>query len=446
MLGQEAIIRILRQFIITGRGRSQSYLFAGQWGGGKTTLARILARALLCDHPTATGDPCDQCSSCKSILELGSSLDFTEVDAATSSGKDKIEKIKESLQYDSFTGRRRLYLMDEAHQLTKGALEGLLKPLEDTIPGTQEKRLICIFCTTEPEKMVPTIFSRCAPTFMVQPVAPEIIGKRLCHVCDQEGIAYDPEMLTILAEMTGCHIRDALKAIEGISMLGAINRENVGSYMQLDLNSSCLSILEVLGQDIAAVLTAAKQVLAKASAATCYEKLAELAMVVYQTHIGVGRPPVYLDEARVRELGARQGSNMLAFATRFASRPGRPNASMLFCDLGLLHHAQGQMLDRAAVVLPSPNPTVVASSAPAPAPVLRIVPTETVANVMPLVGKIHKMVAADGSPTGQGAAVRDISGGQSNGRESAGEISPKEFARFLGLFIQDRLRSTGGST
>lgn len=113
VLGQEATIKILRRFVATGKGRYQSYLFCGPWGSGKTTLGRILARALLCESPTPEGDPCNKCLSCRSLLELGSSHDFMEVDAATNSGKAEIEKILESIQYDSFSGRRRLFLFDE---------------------------------------------------------------------------------------------------------------------------------------------------------------------------------------------------------------------------------------------------------------------------------------------------------------------------------------------
>ena len=214
VLGQEATITILRRYIASGRGLHQSYLFAGAWGSGKTTLGRIMARSLMCQSPTVEGDPCDACPSCTSILETGASMDFVEVDAATNSGKADVQKITEEIQYSTYAGRRRIYLFDEAHQLSKDALDALLKPLEEVIPGTQEKRLVCIFCTTEPEKMKATIFSRCAPTFVIQPVAPPQIAKRLAWVCEQEGFEYDLDMLQIIAELTECHIRDALKAVD----------------------------------------------------------------------------------------------------------------------------------------------------------------------------------------------------------------------------------------
>ena len=113
VLGQANTIKILRRFVSTGVGLRQSYLFAGSFGGGKTTLGRILARALLCDAPTSEGDPCDKCESCLSLLQSGTSVDFVEVDAATKSGKADMEKVTEEIQYATFSGRRRIYLFDE---------------------------------------------------------------------------------------------------------------------------------------------------------------------------------------------------------------------------------------------------------------------------------------------------------------------------------------------
>lgn len=112
MLGQRGTVQILRQFVKTGAGFYQSYLFAGPFGSGKTTLGRILARALLCEAPVE-GEPCDACTSCRSILDNGSSDNFVEVDAATNSGKADVKRITEEIEYATFSGRRRLYLFDE---------------------------------------------------------------------------------------------------------------------------------------------------------------------------------------------------------------------------------------------------------------------------------------------------------------------------------------------
>ena len=223
VLGQRETITILKQYVSTGAGFHQSYLFAGPFGSGKTTLARVLARSLLCAAPVE-GEPCDRCTSCTSILDGGTSPDFFEIDAATNSGKESVRRIVDEIQYSTFSGKRKLYLLDESHRLSTDALDALLKPLEDNYPGTQDKLLVCIFCTTEPERMRNTILSRCAPAFVVRPVLPAQVGERLATVCEKEGIPYERPALDLIGEITECHIRDALKAVEGGVNVGRDHR------------------------------------------------------------------------------------------------------------------------------------------------------------------------------------------------------------------------------
>jgi len=338
VLGQGATTRILRSFIARGAGLRQSYLFAGPYGSGKTTLGRILVRSLLCESPTEQGDPCDQCHSCKTMLETGVTLDFVEVDAATNSGKAEIQKITDELQYSTISGKRRIYLFDEAHQLSREALDALLKPLEENVPGGGDKLLVCIFCTTEPEKMRETVLSRCAPPFIIQPVGPTKISERLAYVCEQESIEYEVESLKLIAEVTECHIRDCLKAVEGISMLGAVNHENVASFLHLDTHTAYLDILEGLGRDLPGTLEASKRAMEQGSPVTVYGKLAEVAMLAYQVHIGAMKTTSYWDFSRIKALGDSRQVALLGWVERFATRPARPTPAMLFCDLASLHH------------------------------------------------------------------------------------------------------------
>ena len=215
VLGQKGTIKTIQGFVKNGAGWKQSYLFAGPYGSGKTTLGRVLARALLCESPI-DGEPCDRCDSCVTLLE-GSSDAFVEVDAATNSGKNDIKQILEEINYASFSGRRKLYLFDEAHQLSPSALDALLKPMEENRPNSEEKRLVCIFATTEPEKMKATVLSRCAPAFIIHHVDSEEIADRLAFVCEQESISYNREALLLIADFSEGHIRDALKSIEGVA-------------------------------------------------------------------------------------------------------------------------------------------------------------------------------------------------------------------------------------
>lgn len=354
VLGQRETIQILKQYVASGAGFHQSYLFAGPFGSGKTTLARVLARSLLCSNPVE-GEPCDQCISCRSILDGGTSPDFFEIDAATNSGKDSVRKIVEEVQYSTFSGKRRLYLLDESHQLTKDALDALLKPLEDTVPGSQDKSLVCIFCTTEPERMRNTILSRCAPAFVIRPVAPEQVGERLAMVCEKEGIPYERPALDLIGEITECHIRDALKAVEGVSMMGGVTVTNVAKYLHLDYSSTVLEILSTLKTDLATSISKAAELLKTMSPITAYEKLAEMSMLAYRASLGPVVVPTYLDRDAVAALGQAIGMELLDFAEKLSSRPGRPTSSMLLCDLSQLHRGVRVVL---AEVPKTPAPTV----------------------------------------------------------------------------------------
>lgn len=354
VLGQRETIQILKQYVASGAGFHQSYLFAGPFGSGKTTLARVLARSLLCSNPVE-GEPCDQCISCRSILDGGTSPDFFEIDAATNSGKDSVRKIVEEVQYSTFSGKRRLYLLDESHQLTKDALDALLKPLEDTVPGSQDKSLVCIFCTTEPERMRNTILSRCAPAFVIRPVAPEQVGERLAMVCEKEGIPYERPALDLIGEITECHIRDALKAVEGVSMMGGVTVTNVAKYLHLDYSSTVLEILSTLKTDLATSISKAAELLKTMSPITAYEKLAEMSMLAYRASLGPVVVPTYLDRDAVTALGQAIGMELLDFAEKLSSRPGRPTSSMLLCDLSQLHRGVRVVL---AEVPKTPAPTV----------------------------------------------------------------------------------------
>lgn len=336
VLGQESSIKILRGIVREGKAYHQSYLFAGPYGSGKTTLARILARAMLCHCPTSEGDPCDTCNSCLSILKNGTSDAFVEVDAATNSGKGDIKAILESIDYATFGGSRRLYLFDESHQLSRDALDALLKPMEENIQGSPDKRLVCIFCTTEPEKMRATVLSRCAPAFIIKPVTPEIIATRLAWVCDQEGIEYEASTLPLIAQMTECHIRDALKSIEGVSTLGKLDKENVGKFLHLDVHDHLLSAMTfALAGDPVQAMDMAARVCDRMSPGLVYKRLAEVALLAYRASLSESTPiPVYWDRQKLEAMKV-YGVALLRMAEVFAKAPQHATAAILACDVAI---------------------------------------------------------------------------------------------------------------
>jgi len=363
------------------------------------------------------------------MLELGTSLNYTEVDAATNSGVEAMRKLTEEIMFSSFSGNRRIYLFDESHRLSRESYDALLKPLEDTIPGTQDKKLVCIFCTTEPEKMRNTILSRCAPAFVIQSVSPDEIAQRLAWVCDQEKVEYDIQTLRLIAEVTECHIRDALKATEGVSVLGAINEANVRTYLHLDLNLIYLDVLDNLGSDFGAVTGAIHRLLERVSPVTCYERLVDLAMLAYETTLGNFKPPTFWDAARLKAIGQKHGDSLLGFTSRLGSRPGKPNASMLLCDLGYLHHAGGRMF--------AEQPLIVAS---APA---QLVPQGTAAPETSDVKsseKSGKLQSANTIREYDGVQVSSLAVGKRivpSADVPTMELAPSEFCRLLALRIAE---------
>lgn len=331
VVGQEHNVQVLRQFVKTGKAFHQSYIFAGHHGGGKTSMSRILARAMLCSQPV-DGDPCDTCESCLAFLSNRAPEGYTEVDAATNSGKADVRRLLEELDYSTFAGGRRVYVMDEAHQLSKDALDALLKPMEDTKYGTEEKRLVCLFCTTEPDKMRATILSRCASPFVIKVPTPEQIATRLAWVSQQEGFEVETDALILIAAAVDCHIRDALKTLEGVSTGGRVDKAAVLSYLHLDRNDQILDMLSsTVGRDRDAIVRLVPTLTTLMSPGQIAERLADAALLAYQVaKLGI-KPAPYWNFARLLSIG--QHRDILRFAQFIADRPIRLTTAMLTCEL-----------------------------------------------------------------------------------------------------------------
>lgn len=330
VLGQKGSVKTLKGLVSEGVGWNQSYLFAGPYGSGKTTLGRILARGLLCESPNE-GEPCDECTSCKGMLS-GSSDAFIEVDAATNSGKADVKKILEELDYATFSGRRKLYLFDEAHQLSRDALDALLKPMEENRRGSDEKRLVCIFATTEPEKMRATVLSRCAPAFIIHHVDSEEIADRLAWVCDQEGYTYERDALVLIADFTEGHIRDALKAVEGVASSNgkSVSHEAVRSYLHVDRNDLLCKILISEGAE---ALKICESVLSSTPPSVAFERLLSATMFSISLGMGAGNPPPYWNKEVLEEAWGKHGSRLLSLAEGLASKPRRATEAMFKCEV-----------------------------------------------------------------------------------------------------------------
>jgi len=205
MVGQEHITRTIRNQIIAGRV-GHAYLLNGGRGTGKTTTAKILARAVNCLNPQ-DGEPCNECEICKAAL-AGSLTDIVEMDAASNNSVDDIRAIRDEVNFLPTLAKYRVYIIDEVHMLSTGAFNALLKTLEE--PPSHVK---FILATTEPQKLPATILSRCQ-RFDFKKISNEDISKRLQYVCDESKIEITKEALKIIAVLAEGAMRDALSILE----------------------------------------------------------------------------------------------------------------------------------------------------------------------------------------------------------------------------------------
>ena len=205
VVGQPQVTVTLKNELMRGR-IAHAYLFTGSRGTGKTTCAKILARAVNCLHPK-DGDPCGECEVCRG-LEEGSILDVVEIDAASNNGVDSIRSLIEESNFTPTTAKYRVYIIDEVHMLSIAAFNALLKTLEEPPP-----HVIFILATTEVHKLLPTILSRCQ-RFDFRRIAPEDIAQRLEDVASQEEAQLDQDAALLIARIADGALRDALSLLD----------------------------------------------------------------------------------------------------------------------------------------------------------------------------------------------------------------------------------------
>ena len=250
--GQDAIVRTLKNQINADR-IGHAYLFCGTRGTGKTTVAKIFAKAVNCEHPV-DGSPCGECAMCKSIA-AGTSMNVIEIDAASNNGVDNIREIREEVTYRPTEGKYKVYIIDEVHMLSIGAFNALLKTLEEP-----PEYVIFILATTEAHKIPITILSRCQ-RYDFKRISIETIAARLRELIDKEGWDVEDKAVRYIAKMADGSMRDSLSLLDQcaafymnetltydhvLEVLGAVDTEVFSRLLRFVMDRNVLGCIELL--------------------------------------------------------------------------------------------------------------------------------------------------------------------------------------------------------
>ncbi|MEG0235277.1 DNA polymerase III subunit gamma/tau, partial [Cetobacterium sp.] len=204
--GEQEIVQTLKNSLKSNR-LAHAYLFTGPRGVGKTSIARLMAKGVNCLTNGITDTPCNVCENCKEI-SMGNFLDLIEIDAASNRGIDEIRQLKEKINYSPTKGRKKVYIIDEVHMLTKEAFNALLKTLEEP-----PEHVLFILATTEPDKILPTIISRCQ-RYDFKSVNYRDMREKLLYIVDSEGYKIDEPSLVAIYEASSGSMRDSISILE----------------------------------------------------------------------------------------------------------------------------------------------------------------------------------------------------------------------------------------
>ena len=250
--GQEHIVKTLKNALATGK-LAHAYLFAGPRGTGKTTMAKLLAKALNCDE--GIGHQCNECKNCKAIIE-GTHPDVLELDAASNNGVDEIRELIDKVKYGTILGRYKVYIIDEVHMLSTGAFNALLKTLEEP-----PEHVIFILATTEPHKILPTILSRCQ-RYDFNKLSDKDIKDRLKTVLKKEDVEYNDDAIDIIISLADGGMRDALSILDQVLAYSGnkLDVQDILDIFALESKEEKIGLLQsIISKDVSDVLQRIKR-------------------------------------------------------------------------------------------------------------------------------------------------------------------------------------------
>lgn len=332
VLGQEGSTQILRARLREGKAFETSYIFAGGHGCGKTTLARILARAMLCQQLTSEGDPCNECDHCLACM-TESMVAFKELDAASQGTTADMRQLVEENAYALPGIAKRIYTLDEAHRMSKDAQDVLLKPVED-------KKLVLIFCTTELPKIRSTIASRCE-TYEIRRIDRMAIFERMKLVLEKEGVSFEDDAVLTVIDIANGHVRDVLNKLETVAQLGPITVEAVRERLNLSVVTTFYEVLMSLGDPSKAVRLV-EEACDRVGPSDVITGLAEAAMNSYRHAHKIYADFSVFDRAAAERAYTLLGDSLPKLA-QFFLRNSYPSKLSLVCDIVSLCDTGGKI-------------------------------------------------------------------------------------------------------
>ena len=377
VFGQDHVTGALRNQVAAGR-TSHAYLFTGTRGTGKTTCAKILARAVCCEHPV-NGSPCNTCAACRAILE-DAALDVSEIDAASNNGVDNIRDIREEAAFSPTALTKRVYIIDEVHMLSAGAFNALLKTLEEP-----PEHVLFILATTEIHKVPATILSRCQ-RYDFRRIPPEIIAARLNQIAAEEGFTLEGPAASLLARLGDGSMRDAISLLDrSVSADGHIDLGRVTEALGVPSADTVVEVYRAItaGDSVKALEIFTDCYLEGRDIVSLFDQLLSLLRDLYVLK-ATGRPE-YLMSSSAADPKALQAlanqadgptleyfvscvSDLLTRLTRTAIK--RTDGEMCLLKMCLRHQSMEakpvQMAPAAPVAAPAAKPQPKPASVPAP--------------------------------------------------------------------------------